>query len=461
MLRYLSPLILLFVFPLSCQPGVNQEQQPDFSGAQLLEEIESLRADLVAKHPGLLWYQTAENFESNYQMLRQAVKNGMNGSNYYRLISEFITNIGCGHTRVRPPRSLSEVVNQEKCLPPFTTLVTENKLFIDLTTDSQLTGGEEIISINGIAANKVLAIMRARVSGDGYNLTGKDYIISNSWPLLYARLLDETVKEFSLVLKSADNQTREVKVGATNLINLTEKLEKYRPANMAILKVDEESSTAIVDIRTFGQSRLQGVDYIGFLRDSFHQLREKSIQNLILDLRGNGGGRDEYGALLVSYLSPEPFGYFKSIEVTKGYSGYGTIEESGGKRLMTTHSGLAEQEPALNYFQGDIYMLIDGGCFSTCADVASVVRFNNLATHIIGQETGGGATGNTSGSSYTFRGTHTGVSVSIPKWKYTTANIPQTESGKGVAADITLPTSFRYTESDEILDYVKNLIANK
>ena len=94
--------------------------------------------------------------------------------------------------------------------------------------------------------------------------------------------------------------------------------------------------------------------------------------------------------------------------------------------------GLAEQESAANHFQGQIYVLIDGGCFSTCADVASVVKFNNLATSFIGQTTGGGATGNTSGASYTFRGIHTGISVNIPKMEnILLPTFPKTNQARG------------------------------
>ena len=34
-----------------------------------------------------------------------------------------------------------------------------------------------------------------------------------------------------------------------------------------------------------------------------------------IDLRGNGGGRGDYGSLLYSYLTDKPFRYYDSLQV--------------------------------------------------------------------------------------------------------------------------------------------------
>ena len=51
------------------------------------------------------------------------------------------------------------------------------------------------------------------------------------------------------------------------------------------------------------------------MEDTFRTLREKGTKTLIIDLRGNGGGNDMYGAMLVSYLTDKPFRYFDHINV--------------------------------------------------------------------------------------------------------------------------------------------------
>src|SRR2546430_7390654 len=52
-----------------------------------------------------------------------------------------------------------------------------------------------------------------------------------------------------------------------------------------------------------------------WMKQTFQTLHEKGTKALIIDLRGNGGGEDEYGALLVSELTDKPFRYFDHINI--------------------------------------------------------------------------------------------------------------------------------------------------
>ena len=73
-------------------------------------------------------------------------------------------------------------------------------------------------------------------------------------------------------------------------------------------------------------------------------------------------------------------------------------------------------------FEGDVCILIDGGTFSTAADLATVAHANRLAT-FFGEETGGGYEGNNSGSSEFLRLPNSGLGVSVPHWNYRTAGV--------------------------------------
>jgi C-terminal processing protease CtpA/Prc len=191
---------------------------------------------------------------------------------------------------------------------------------------------------------------------------------------------------------------------------------------------------AVLDFDAFGDAPGSEPKFLARLEEGFRRLREEKVPHLVLDLRGNGGGRDMYGATLVSYLCPEPFGYFERITVTPAYAGEGRVEEHDGRRLMLSHDGLQVQQPAAFRFQGDVCILIDGETFSTAADVATVAHANGLAT-FFGEETGGGYEGNNSGSSEFLRLPNSGVGVNVPHWNYRTAGIAAGHEGRGVEPD--------------------------
>jgi len=200
-----------------------------------------------------------------------------------------------------------------------------------------------------------------------------------------------------------------------------------------------------------------GFDYEAFLEESFEDLKQKQVENLILDLRGNGGGSDNYGALLVSYLAQGSFGYFDNIQVTPQYPG--SSEFVGGSYYMTSHEGLSEWEPQENAFAGNTYVLIDGLSFSTCADVATVLHYRKWST-LLGEETGGGYDGNTSGHTKTITLPNSEIIVNIPMWKYTTANVGHSYEGRGAIPHHPVEITWQALQhnQDEVLDKAIELI---
>ena len=150
-----------------------------------------------------------------------------------------------------------------------------------------------------------------------------------------------------------------------------------------------------------------GDDFPEWMADTFKTLRDKGTQSLIIDLRNNGGGEDAYGALLVSSLTDKPFRYFDHISMRTISPTFkeqidwdpdadrilreGTTPDPAGGYLVTAglHHQLAEQPPAAVPFLGKVFVLTDGGTFSTAADFCATAHHLKRAT-FIGEETGGG-----------------------------------------------------------------------
>ena len=170
------------------------------------------------------------------------------------------------------------------------------------------------------------------------------------------------------------------------------------------------------------------------MEDTFKMLGEKGTKSLIIDLRGNGGGADMYGAMLVSYLTDKPFRYFDHIDVItinpsfKEYSDWRGDEAKllermsrnpAGGYLVTPkgHPGVAEQPPSKYPFMGKVFILIDGGTFSTAADFCAVTHHLKRAT-FIGEETGGGYYGNNSGMQTILTLPNSKFRIRIPMFEY-------------------------------------------
>jgi len=124
----------------------------------------------------------------------------------------------------------------------------------------------------------------------------------------------------------------------------------------------EEKSTAVMTVETF--IYYDKVDYFRhFMDSSFLLIKERGIKNLVLDLRGNGGGDPFCSVILLSYLEKQPVPYFAEP--------YGRYEE------------LAQPVPlAANHFTGNLYTLIDGSCGSTNGHFCALLRYNGIGKFI-------------------------------------------------------------------------------
>ena len=95
------------------------------------------------------------------------------------------------------------------------------------------------------------------------------------------------------------------------------------------------------------------------------------------------------------------------------------------------------------------------------ADVATVAHANHLAT-FVGEETGGGYLGNTSGDEMQVVLPHSGITVSVPHWCYLTAGVDQKHAGRGVPPDVEVHATIEdvLAGRDVVLEKTLGLIRN-
>lgn len=109
----------------------------------------------------------------------------------------------------------------------------------------------------------------------------------------------------------------------------------------------------------------------------------KSSRAIIIDLRGNHGGSTP--STLLGKLMNQPFRWWsESTPINIGWFKYeGVLGEHSD---VFSYGGYAE--PDKQAYQGELYILVDGGCFSACEDFLIPFRDNHRAT-IVGERTSG------------------------------------------------------------------------
>ena len=143
-----------------------------------------------------------------------------------------------------------------------------------------------------------------------------------------------------------------------------------------------------------------------FIDQSFDEINDREIKNLILDLRGNEGGDPFCTTHLLSYIENKPVTYFAN--------------------RYPQYDKFARPIPlAKNHYEGNLLVLIDGGCSSSTGHLCGV-----LATHRIGTFVGSvtGATYECNDASKSITLDNTKIRINMPRMTFTAAaqGLPRT-----------------------------------
>ncbi|MGH2552352.1 MAG: S41 family peptidase, partial [Chitinophagaceae bacterium] len=249
-----------------------------------------------------------------------------------------------------------------------------------------------------------------------------------------------------------DSATRAAIRPASSIPQPNRRERKQRELNnVRLLKIDSVNHTAMMDLSSFGR----GYGLRQFFRNSFRELRQNDIGHLIIDVRSNGGGSVTNSTLLSRYLSDHPFKICDSLYAIKKRSRYEQYIKSHfwNKLFMTFftrkrndgyyHFGYFERHyfspKKNNHYNGKVYVLTGGNSFSaTTLFLSSLIKQDNVT--IVGEETGGGAYGNSAWLIPDVKLPETGVRFRLPIFRLVIdKDAPKT--GRGVQPEVVvLPT---------------------
>jgi len=442
-----------------------------YSVNELKEDLAILKGSLEDYHPGLYMYRTKKGIDLSFNRLIDSIDSPLNELEFYRKIAPFISFIGCGHTYVELPGPIKDNLRNSKHFIPIDVSVIGQKIYCirNNTLDGSIEPGYEILSINGISADSIIAIGTGSIRQDGVGDSGKFQAMKDAFREFYADFIGQPISFTFEYLDSMGNQEKILMDALSNEeIAHTRKADMGKPKdprNM-ILEYTKNPTIAILTVKHFFDWEENGkkIYYVKRLQEIFEDLDRIGPDHLIIDIRNNGGGMQPWR--LSAYLHDKPLRYAKQASFIydrkSRYTSYHKLHPSmkwlkhknlnrllpGSNKmkklndstyLLTNLFTVKNFKPLLPQFKGKVYVLLNGGSFSAASWFAAIVKSNALAT-TIGQETSGGYFGQTSMAP---------VFVTLPNTKLV-ANIPlvnfehdvdtkKNRTTRGVIPDHTVP----------------------
>lgn len=368
---------------------------PVFSITELKEDLMVWRKTLEKTHANLYLYTPKTNLDNTFDSFYSHIDTPMTALQFYSYISPLVSIIKDGHNYIHPDNNLTDYYNKHALFFPFHVSYLDKKLWIDmnLSGDSTLKVGTEILSINDVDVDTIMQELLKRMPRDGYNETYPLWIL-NQWFREYYSYTFNHPETFTLVIKTDNNVSTTKVVHALSKDSILHTRKKLYPDRLMVnenkkaitYNTIDSIQTGVLKIYTFS-SKTKKEYHQSFkktIKDVFKNISQHKTENLVIDLRNNQGGATEYGAYILSHIIPQPFYYVKEYDAVKKLHANTTEDRLKKLHMLRTK----KVKPNANHFSGKVFLLINGGSFSNSGIMSSVLASNKRAI-IIGEETGG------------------------------------------------------------------------
>lgn len=492
-------LLSIYFFSSCSVSRSNFNPSKKYSPGQLQKDYAVFRGSLEESHPGIYWYTSKEEMDDYFAWGANQLRDSLTEEGFRKVLSYVIAKINCGHTVVRNSKASSRYRDTSvtrifplslKIWPGNNYLPQEDTAAIAanlIRKDTVLKRGVVIRKINNQPLPTILDTLCQYISSDGHNLTHKYQSLSNrgGFGSLYTSIfgarenyfidfIDSNGEEKTTLLPAYNPRTDSASRNAIARLAATSKAERKKQIRQSsrALRIDLVNRIGFMDLGSFG--RHLGLQ--SFFRSSFRKIRKTDIANLVIDVRGNGGGSVTNSTLLTKFIINKKFKIADSLYANTRNSRYKKyIDNYFFNRLfmiaMTKkrkdgkyHFGYFERHyfkpKKKNRFTGNVYIVTGGNSFSATTLFTQEVKGQDNVI-IVGEETGGGAYGNTAWLIPDATLPETGVRFRLPLFRLViNKNIPK--DGRGVQPEIeSKPTTEAIRRGvDFKLDKVMELIRN-
>jgi hypothetical protein len=327
--------------------------------------------------------------------------------------------------------------NDEEMFFPLGLIFSGDRTYAASTgNNNQVPRGSEIISINKIPVSEIIESTKRLLNSDAKSSTGKLANFGHSFPDLFAiQYGNHDGYEVSFI------PPRSTGVSVLNIKPVSRIAAWNNPIGTLAgffsggdelrLEISNSDKPAVISIPTFGYYDNQK-KFFNFIDSAFEKIHQYGIKTLILDLRNNSGGDPICASRLLAYLERKPAPYF-----AHAYKGY---------------EALAQPIPVAekNAFDGNLSVLINGGCFSTTGHLCALLKFSKRAI-FVGEETAG---------NYECNDNHIEVQTGITHLNLNVARMTYTTAVKGISRETGIMPDYPVEPTiDDVLagsDAVKN-----
>jgi hypothetical protein len=380
------------------------------SPEDMRSDLDELFRQIEKNHPDPYMNRSKADVDRDRQALYQELIQPMTIVDFFRKVAPLVDSLGDGHTSVFPSSDTYQQIRSYEKFFPLDVKFDAGKAYIveNFSGNPDIPLGAELVTINGTS---LATLMQNNIIAN----PDLDFIY-NLW------LLTGSSPEYQIALLPAGESTSVSFIipGLTG-----NEIDKTAPPEEVTYRTLPNEKIGILTLHHF-ENIYEPV------KQAFRQIQEDGVQDLIIDIRHNGGGYDQSVDLFMNFLTDQTY--------RKCY------------KCVVQHSSDVQ-----NRYHGKIYLLIGPYSISAAVTLATILQDHRLAT-LVGEETSETSSFCAYSNSEGDPLPRTGLRYRVSTKCFIRPN--GIVDGRGVIPDkIVKPTiNDRITGSDPVLDYTLKTI---
>jgi hypothetical protein len=362
-----------------------------------LADIDFFFKTVEQVHPNHLANIPDKEYESLKSRCRAALddENQMHGTiskSFLALTAaEAAAALGDGHTYCSPGPDLVDVPDRTLLMPPFKMGWKAGHIVITDTIDKlKHLKGTRLLKINDADINEFLEPILTKISGERQAF--RISLFLRRQQIYWALIQPVPQKQMQIIISRGIEEPHKMTV---DLIDLPRYRETFghesgypEPSRYWFY---HENRTCYWRYNSFNYSE-PGRKHIDAV---FADILEKNAENLIIDLRFNGGGNSMAADYIMNYITSKPYCLYSGSDVKisrqiphKEQFGIFSIFMRG-RIIKYRNKGKLKKPADMDYrFPGRVYALIGPATYSSASDFAAALEDFDIAI-LAGEETGG------------------------------------------------------------------------
>ena len=482
----IKSILFLFMIGLICSctsvKQYNAHVDEVIAVSDLKKDVDFTYKKLKRYHPKLDLYTPQKEIDFKFDSFKKTIDKPLKPNDFYVKFFPIFRSLKHGHTDVYPLNKRLEKKQKKKyeesksAFNNYTFFWQNDSVFLvkDYSKTNPIVSGSALLAIDNYSTKELYNKYKQSIYGDGNNNTFSDNYFNRTF--LNFITLDEGVKDSveltflmgnNIVRKKSYRTFPKIKTSQQDKkdtvltkvvkqeqrkIRLKQKRYGYSRSSKSYSKdlsfPTNDSTIAVLRINDFRKGKTKEL-----YKEIFSDIKNHHVDNLILDIRNNGGGYIKDAHYLYSYLVEDskpflgkkivanktsfgkslynlfPIPTYPLLWLGSGYTFFSTSKNSNQEYELKMPFSFVKIDENLIY-KGNLYVLINGGSYSASSLIASNLQIKNRA-YFVGEETGGDFNGTVAGLMPKFKMPHTKLHFSVGT-VYLSPIEMREEKGRGV-----------------------------